>query len=434
MLNNSLYIVFILIACFANSQVNTNSPYSFYGLGNISQTGFSQNIGMSGISNALNDIYHLNFQNPASYSFLKLTSAELGFQINNYTMRQADLKKSDLFGNIVGFGLGFPVSNNSAVSLGFRPYSVIGYNVEYNDNQDQEFNDLDFTQITYNFSGNGGLNKVIFGSAHKLQFNESFIISAGLNLNYYFGTITRLNSIEIDSAGFNNYRENRSTKVRDFQLSYGLILDKKISSSNLSIGFIYTPKSKLNSTENLYSHTYTLSGQYEYFGDTINNFIEQNGFLELPTFLSAGINLYNSNNWLVGFDYNYSNWSSYKQFNTSSNYIEDLSEFIVGGYYIPKIDDIHNYWNRVQYRLGFSYSSGYLNLDSFQLNEAGLLKDFKLSFGIGLPIPKNMSQLNLSCQIGRRGTSQGILISERYINFIFSMTFNDKWFNKRKIQ
>ena len=45
-----------------------------------------------------------------------------------------------------------------------------------------------------------------------------------------------------------------------------------------------------------------------------------------------------------------------------------------------------------------------------------------------------MSQLNLSCQIGRRGTSQGILISERYINFIFSMTFNDKWFNKRKIQ
>ena len=74
------------------------------------------------------------------------------------------------------------------------------------------------------------------------------------------------------------------------------------------------------------------------------------------------------------------------------------------------------------------------NLDSFQLNEAGLLKDFKLSFGIGLPIPKNMSQLNLSCQIGRRGTSQGILISERYINFIFSMTFNDKWFNKRKIQ
>ena len=139
----------------------------------------------------------------------------------------------------------------------------------------------------------------------------------------------------------------------------------------------------MQSTENLYSHTYTLSGQYEYFGDTINNFIEQSGFLELPIFLSAGINLYNSNNWLVGFDYNYSNWSSYKQFNTSSNYIEDLSEFIVGGYYIPKVDDIHNYWNRVQYRLGFSYSSGYLNLDSFELNKAGLLKDFKLSFGIG---------------------------------------------------
>ena len=66
-------------------------------------------------------------------------------------MRQADLKKSDLFGNIVGFGLGFPISNNSAVSLGFRPYSVIGYNVEYNDNQDQQFNDLDLPRLRINF-------------------------------------------------------------------------------------------------------------------------------------------------------------------------------------------------------------------------------------------------------------------------------------------
>ena len=69
MLNNSLYIVFILIACFANSQVNTNSPYSFYGLGNISQTGFSQNIGMSGISNALNDNYHLKLSEPSKLFF-----------------------------------------------------------------------------------------------------------------------------------------------------------------------------------------------------------------------------------------------------------------------------------------------------------------------------------------------------------------------------
>ena len=71
MLNNSLYIVFILIACFTNSQVNTNSPYSFYGLGNISQTGFSQNIGMSGISNALNDNYHLNFSESSKLFFFK---------------------------------------------------------------------------------------------------------------------------------------------------------------------------------------------------------------------------------------------------------------------------------------------------------------------------------------------------------------------------
>ena len=42
--------------------------------------------------------------------------------------------------------------------------------------------------------------------------------------------------------------------------------------------------------------------------------------------------------------------------------------------------------------------------------------------------------LNFGLQFGKRGANESILIDEKYINFIFSMTFNDKWFKKRKIQ
>ena len=82
-------------------------------------------------------------------------------------------------------------------------------------------------------------------------------------------------------------------------------------------------------------------------------------------------------------------------------------------------------------------ASGYLNLNSFQSaqeNDIGLLKDYKISLGLGMPIPKNKSQLNFGVQFGHRGSNEGVLIDERYINFIFSMTFNDKWFKKRKIE
>ena len=90
----------------------------------------------------------------------------------------------------------------------------------------------------------------------------------------------------------------------------------------------------------------------------------------------------------------------------------------------------------IRFRSIRSYSTGYLNLSSIQNIDTGneLLRDLKFSIGFGMPIPKNTSQLNFGLQFGKRGSSDGSLVDEKYINFIFSMTFNDKWFKKRKIE
>ena len=115
--------------------------------------------------------------------------------------------------------------------------------------------------------------------------------------------------------------------------------------------------------------------------------------------------------------------------------MDNLSNIIIGGYWIPKYSDIHNYWNTVQYRFGLRYSNGYLDLNSFDSNSSSslLLNDYSLSLGLGLPIPKNLSEANIGFQYGIRGTTNNNLIQERYFKIIFSITFNDKWFNKRKI-
>tara|TARA_Y100001978_G_C23666871_1_gene421638 strand:- start:306 stop:1613 length:1308 start_codon:yes stop_codon:yes gene_type:complete len=429
------YTILLLFTSISLSQINTYSPYSFYGVGQFYPIGFSQNFSMSGLSNAVIDNHHLNFQNPASLSFLTLTSVELGFNLSQINMQQGELNKSNTFSNILGFGIGFPISKKTSLAISFRPFSSIGYDIEYVDSPPN--NKINSGDLTYNFSGNGGLNKATISGSHKFSLNSNFTISAGLNLNYFFGTISKVNLIEFESDDFVNYRENTSSFIRDIQLNYGLIFDRKINNKNIAFGLIYSPQANLASSQDIFANTYTLSGASESFRDTIKDVNEQNGYMQFPTFLSAGLNLYNANNWLFGIDYNFSNWKNYKLFNNSFDYIENLNEFIIGGYFVPKFDDIHNYWNKVQYRLGVSYSTGYLNLSSIDPNiNTGneLLRDLKLSIGFGMPIPKNTSQLNFGLQFGKRGSSDGSLVDEKYVNFIFSMTFNDKWFKKRKIE
>jgi hypothetical protein len=59
----------------AQSTATTSSPYSRYGLGDISPMLLPQNVGMGGIgvaTNSINGFFSVNPLNPASYSSMKL--------------------------------------------------------------------------------------------------------------------------------------------------------------------------------------------------------------------------------------------------------------------------------------------------------------------------------------------------------------------------
>ena len=219
------------------------------------------------------------------------------------------------------------------------------------------------------------------------------------------------------------------------KFDFGLGLHQKINDYNLSLGIVFSPSVDMRGKTNIFSNTYTVSGDYEYFGDTISDYLIQQGYIKMPTFLGFGVNISKGKHWLIGMDYNYSQWSDYSSFEEDITYMDNLNTFVLGGYWTPNLSDIHNYWNTVQYRFGLSFSQGYLDLNylkDLQLS-SGLLKDYKISLGLGLPIPKNLSEANIGFQYGLRGTNDNNLINEKYFNIIFSITFNDKWFAKRKI-
>ena len=74
-------IFLTLSACFvvtlAMAQPKNNSPYSRFGLGDVLNQNFANLRAIPGFTNAYNNAYHLNLQNPASLSFMQMLGNSL---------------------------------------------------------------------------------------------------------------------------------------------------------------------------------------------------------------------------------------------------------------------------------------------------------------------------------------------------------------------
>ena len=61
-------LLLMMVTGTAIAQNNTNSPYTRYGFGQLSDQNFGNSKAMGGVAYALRDPYHVNAMNPASYS------------------------------------------------------------------------------------------------------------------------------------------------------------------------------------------------------------------------------------------------------------------------------------------------------------------------------------------------------------------------------
>ena len=86
-----------------------------------------------------------------------------------------------------------------------------------------------------------------------------------------------------------------------------------------------------------------------------------------------------------------------------------------------------NYFHRVTYRAGFKYENTGLVLNGTEITDIGM------SFGVGLPLGKGLTDLNIGAEYGIKGEIVGNLVEERYFNIRMSLSLGDKWFRKRKI-
>ena len=155
----------------------SNSPYSRYGFGILSDRAQGFNKGMAGLSTAMRNGKELNVKNPASYSAIDSMSFifDIGFSMQNANLEQNGTKINAHNSSYDYLAMGFRASRNLGVSLGLMPFSTIGYNLS--DSKPMTENP-DITR-TNTFSGDGGLHEVYLGVRSSLSPSVSTAVTSG---------------------------------------------------------------------------------------------------------------------------------------------------------------------------------------------------------------------------------------------------------------
>lgn len=424
----NILLVFLLITSIAVTAQRTNSsPYSFFGAGEEFNPLTVEQSAMGGIGVAFSHYKYLNFTNPAAYADLKYTTYSFGMLNNKLTIDNGNSKQSSNSTSLSYFTLAFPLGSKAGVSVGIQPVSSVGYSLS-----DTKLVNGEATEVTL-YSGEGGVSRV-YGS-FGLKIFKGF--SVGIEAGYSFGNVENSITNQIANVSLaTKYKE--STLVKGGSVTLGTQYKKELKNKLIvSGGATVKLGNELNVTgdDYLYSLTFASSGA-EFARDTISqNTIDGKYKFPIKTTIGAGLGKYDK--WYVGVEYEKQDAIEASGFLNTTNAAYKYGEsnrFSLGGYYLPKINSISSYWERVTYRAGMRFEKSGLSVNGSGLNTNFTpVDDFGMSFGLGLPM-KQLSTLNLGFEFGKRGTTNNNLIQENYFNFRLGLSLTDvNWFQKRKI-
>lgn len=479
----------------AISQVNTSSPYSRYGIGDLQFGGFSKNRGMSGLSYGLALPYSINYSNPASYHSIALTTFEAAVNGSYFELKNAN-KSGNLYNAEFGYmALGFPLKSKKwGMSLGLLPYSSVGYNIK--DFKINTAGDLE----SYIYEGSGGLNQFYMGTGWSPGRN----FSAGINASFVFGTLSQIRRIEYPAiSGYYNTKVSDETIINDFYFSLGLLKtfdSLKVAKSD-SLRLIDRNKELLNDSlivlEKVLKSLDELNGQ-----DSVAAAARKESIAADMRVLKADIEKEDSVRRHVRIRKQHSDWSfsvgltgspsmNLKGKHTSlaqsyvlisnDEYIQDTvyniedrngkltlpytlglgftfrqaNRWIIGADFstqnwqdyslFGEKDSLANSWRAAG---GFQWTPNDRSIKSYfslvqyrfgahyeqtylQIHD-NQLQDYGVSIGFGLPMKRVATTIQVALEAGRRGTTDNNLIELNYVKCSIGFTLNDRWFVKQR--
>lgn len=421
-----LYACLLILTCAGVTLAQADkTPYSSQGLGNLTSPALINNAGMAGLGIANGSGLHINNINPALLYQNSLSAFDAAFNVEYKDMAKGNESASNLSGGLAYGIFAFPIIENRwSMSIGLSPYSQVDY--EINERRVITTND-DLANLIK--AGSGGLSRIQFSNGVRLFKG----LAAGLKTSYLFGAIEDdLSILPITGDNLNlitSYNENTFYNgiVLEPALHYSL---KTGSTTSLNLGVIYQPETKLNAVRNITFENRQLGTEQMVSSDTILN--NENGNVVLPQKLGIGIALDKYLKYTIGVDFSMQQWEDFGAYQAdnedalrSNDDMQNAYTLALGGQIIPDVSSVNSYLKRMAYRAGVRYSTTPFYVNATQITDLGV------TFGFTLPM-SNLSSLNLSFEAGTRGTTENNLIRENYFKAGMGISFNDRWFVRRR--
>ena len=406
------------------------SPYSIFGIGDISKEGTAYNKSMGGVGIATRNRRVINYLNPAAITARDSLSfmADFGLQQSNNVYKQGNVKSAHNTFNIYDFVMTFPIYRSSAFMVGITPFSDVGYDFS---SYEKDQNIIGNTgNIMYDSFGTGSVYQVFAGAG--VTFWKR--LSLGAEVIYYFGNIDKVTNMNYSNSSYRSINSGSDMVVNGTTGKFGLQYEQKLGGDvSMIVGATY----KLGTKVKGYSTNYRYANQ-ESVSDTLSFRVDTLGSanVRFADELGVGISFKGGEKWSAEFNYLRSDWSTsgmdtqagFSSIGESKFSSTVSHSFRAGFEFTPNRNDIRYYMRKCSYRAGFYYDKAYYKLDGHDVNSMGM------TLGITLPIPRLYNGISLGVDLGQRASTRYNMIRERYAMFVIGFNIHDLWFRKVQYQ
>lgn len=415
--NKALFsALFIMGAVAANAQSSTNSPYTRYGLGELSDQAFAHNAAMGGIGYALRSSEQINVMNPASYSAVDSLSFmfDIGMGLKSSNYQENGYKTNAKNASFDYLAIQFRLHPRVGFAVGFTPYSNVGYKFS----RTSDIENSDDVTLTNTFYGDGGLQQIFGGIGFKILDN----LSIGANVGYLYGEIDYQTLATLSNGGDQTTTYN-NISINSYIANFGLQYTQKLSKTDkVTLGLVYGLGHDLKSTETKGIQVTDGSSYSELTEETIKD------SYGIPSTFGAGLTWQHKQNLTVGADYTLQQFENVK-YDNSTDFYKNRTRIGAGIEYMPSLYG-RNYLSRIRYRAGAYYSSSYMKLPEYDGP-----KEWGVSAGFGLPLHlfQRNTVLSITGQYVRVLPSVKGMLSENRFVLKLGLTFNEHWFMKWRV-
>lgn len=407
-------------------QNGASSPLTRYGFGQLSDQTLGGNKAMGGIGIGLRSGLQINVANPASYTAVDSLSFlfETGFTLQNANFSDGTTKLNVKNSSFDYLAMQFRLVKGVGMTLGFLPYSNVGYSFSQTEELPSQSIWDDPTTVSRSYSGTGGLHQAFIGVGYEVLPR----LSVGANLSYLFGNFTHKVSASFSDANIYPLARTYYAEISDFKLDFGAQYSWQLNKKGLlTLGATYSLGKDLYAINSYIS-------QQKLNGSTVvsDSVTKVSNAFQLPHSFGIGATYEYDGKLIVGADVLLQKFSETRFFGRNGQ-LADRLKCSVGAQYYPDPMS-NNFFKQMKYRAGAYYSKPYV-----KVNGQEAAHEYGVGVGLTFPISTwgwmtQRSIISISGEWVRIDPKIKGVLTENYLRLSLGLTFNERWFVKQKVR